>query len=66
MTWTLDAVARALLAAEKRGAERERERAAGKADKVAFDAHALEQATEYGRGAHSEAVEIAAAIRKEG
>jgi hypothetical protein len=61
-------VARALLAAEKRGAERERERAAGKADAVRqrLEAGRKRPLSQIDEHVASVADGIAAAIRKEG
>jgi hypothetical protein len=50
--------------AVKQAVAAERERCANIADEQSFDDHALEQATDYGRGAHQAATDIAAAIRK--
>lgn len=59
-------VARAIMAAEKRGEEREREACAAVADEYVWDDHALAQATGVGRAVHHQSVEIAAAIRNRG
>jgi hypothetical protein len=56
----------AIMAAEKRGAEREREACAAVADDGVFDEHALAQATDVGLGKDIASREIAAAIRKRG
>lgn len=44
----------------------ERQRCESIAREHVFDGHALAQATEFGRGCHQTATDIASAIRKEG
>lgn len=58
----IERVARALVAAERRGIER----AVKMAEEYVWDDHALEQATDMGRSVHYQAQEIVAAIRQIG